>query len=507
MAGADSVTLSAPTHELDGTPLVEADILAEIHRVSGLDAREIPKETGCREDVQRSLASTLAINGPEEVIEWVEAAADVGTFDAERAERAQAGGACAASRSEPSLTRYDARLSEETRRALFHPTDSESYSPTALETYAACGFKFYMKTVIGIEEDDSLTAEASPLQKGSFVHAVVERFYLEQQDSLGEPVDEIISDTKYWQNQLLQIALAELDETLTREPTPFQRAWLEAVFAGLGDEASNPYYGNRRPDEPEIGVLCRFLREEELLSNTTVTPTWFEARFGRRREFDTTVLQEEPVQLETQNGRIPISGTVDRIDTYRDEDGLHLVVRDYKTGNTPNEAATLDGLRFQLPLYAHMAESVLEKGDDADISTVGGSYYQLKPPLEVNHYKGQIGSKEHTAHMRKGGGAAMLAWKYPRFETHAEFRTFIDEEIVSRIGRITAAIEKGAFHPTILDPNDAGCRYCAYQSVCDVRPHQRHETIEELETSESPSYIPEMARGIHYEASDTEGGA
>jgi hypothetical protein len=84
-----------------------------------------------------------------------------------------------------------------------------------------------------------------------------------------------------------------------------------------------------------------------------------------------------------------VHGDIDRIDLVPDTTPTQLVVRDYKTGNVPGEKDTLLGLRFQLPLYALLAEDALE-----DVEVVGGAYYQVKPPGEVSSRRGQVTSKE-----------------------------------------------------------------------------------------------------------------
>jgi ATP-dependent helicase/nuclease subunit B len=146
-----------------------------------------------------------------------------------------------------------------------------------------------------------------------------------------------------------------------------------------------------------------------------------------------------------------------------------------------------------------MAESVL----DSQTVTVGGAYYQVSPPASVSHNTGQIGSRERAQHQRHGDGdEPLMAWQYPRFDTQSAFREFIETAVPDRLGQIATGIEAGSFHPTVLDPADAGCEYCGYRHVCDVRSHQRHEARGYLERSDVdiPSYIPPLATGRSYVA-------
>ncbi len=83
---------------------------------------------------------------------------------------------------------------------------------------------------------------------------------------------------------------------------------------------------------------------------------------------------------------------------------------------------------------------------------------------------------------------------HPYFETHAAFRRFIEETTPRRLGQLTNGIATGQFQPTILDPDDAGCRFCDYAHVCDVRPHQRRELIDTIDDEAHPVYVPPKAR-------------
>jgi ATP-dependent helicase/nuclease subunit B len=194
---------------------------------------------------------------------------------------------------------------------------------------------------------------------------------------------------------------------------------------------------------------------------------------------------------------VPIHGLIDRVDTVPGTDPTHAVVRDYKTGSSvPGENDALLGLSFQLPLYALMAEDVLP-----GIETVGAAYYQVSPPTSVNSRSGQITSQEMAAYYRSDEvDVPLLRFSYPHFETHDAFRRFVEEMTTERLGELVGGITEGRFQPTVLDPSDAGCRYCDYSHVCDVRPEQRQRTIEQIDDDGLDVYVPPIARG--HEADD-----
>jgi ATP-dependent helicase/nuclease subunit B len=186
---------------------------------------------------------------------------------------------------------------------------------------------------------------------------------------------------------------------------------------------------------------------------------------------------------------VPVAGKIDRIDVVPGTDPTRLVVRDYKTGNTPSEGDTLGGLAFQLPLYALLAEGALD-----GVETVGGAYYQVKPPTGVNHRRGQIGSEEHaTWQGRDEVETPLLRQSYLAFEDHDAFRSFLEWETAERLGELADGIAAGRYHPTVLDPDDAGCRYCGYSDTCDVRSHRRRAAIDWIDDN-ADAYVPLAAR-------------
>jgi ATP-dependent helicase/nuclease subunit B len=497
LASEASLTLSVPVRDLEGNPYVEADVVTELRRVTNLDPQPITDddtEPGAREDVQRSLARTFAHDATTDYAPTIDRAADAGTFDANQRRRLHAGAACAAARARPELTPYDGQLSPETVATLHGPDEREPYSPSRLETYATCGFKYYMDRVLDIDEPDDIGLEPDARDRGGFVHDVLEGYYRDLQSAPGEPVP-IVGDRDDREARLLDVALTELDERFDDDPTAFHREWLVGVLAGLGDPAANPYYGGDTFGGPERGLFARFLDHEfDEVAKATVRPAYFEARVGKPRG-DESVLQADPVRIDTPHGMVPIHGMIDRIDAVPDTDPTQLVVRDYKTGGTPSEADTLGGLALQLPLYALLAEGAL-----GNVETVGGSYYQVSPPTGVSHRKGLVGSQEHATWQGSDDvETPLLRYSKPTFETHAAFRQFIETDTPERLGRLAADLTAGRFHPTVLDPGDAGCRHCGYRDVCDVRSHRRRDVIAHLDADGDAS-VPRAARGVEPEA-------
>jgi ATP-dependent helicase/nuclease subunit B len=373
--------------------------------------------------------------------------------------------------------------------------EREPYSPSRLETYAACGFKYYMQRVLDIEAPDSLTREPDARDRGSYLHDVLEHYYLSLQSTDGDPVNPG-GDFAARQDRLLSVALDRLEAAFEDyETTAFQDEWLTEVLAGLGSPGDNLYYGpvevtkDGRPISR--GLFYRFLEHEfDEPARTTARPTWFEARIGR--PYDTgTPIQDDPAKIDTPQGSVPVHGLIDRLETVPGTSPEQVVVRDYKTGsNIPSASDAILGLKFQLPLYGLMAEDALD-----GVETVGGAYYQVSPPDSVNSRKGLFTSQEMAVWQGSDTVTTpFVRYSYPDFETHSQFRAFIEETTPQRLGDLTTGITEGRFHPTVLDPSDAGCRYCDYAHVCDVRSHQRRDAITKIDEAGIQAYVPPKAR-------------
>jgi ATP-dependent helicase/nuclease subunit B len=500
LASEASIRLSAPQRNQDGDPYVEADVLTELRRLVDLEeitTKEPDAAPGSQEDVQRAIGEVWNAAPDTRRSAFIDEAAEAGTFAPDQHARIRDGVECAAARADTTLSPYDGKLSPETIAEIHTEAERKPYSPSRLETYATCGFKYYMRRVLGIEAPDPLTREPDPGVRGTYIHDTLEHYYLSLQSELGEPVDPG-GDFEVRQEQLLEVALDRLNNAFGDYPeTAFHKQWLTSVLAGLGTPEDNEYYGpeGQADDGRPVarGLFYRFLEHEfDEPAKTTARPTWFEARVGQPYDAGTPV-GDDPAVIETPQGPVPVHGLIDRIDTVQGTTPVQAVVRDYKTGTSiPGESDALLGLNFQLPLYALMAEDALDK-----IETVGAAYYQVSPPKSVNSRSGQLTSQEMAAyHGSDDVDVPLLRHSYPHFETHEAFREFVEDVTASRLGELAAGIREGRFQPTVLDPSDAGCRYCDYAHVCDVRPHQRQETIQHIDDEGISAYVPPMARDV-----------
>ncbi|HVM66990.1 MAG TPA: PD-(D/E)XK nuclease family protein, partial [Acidimicrobiales bacterium] len=230
-----------------------------------------------------------------------------------------AGMAMARARASTAFTRYDGNLA---RASIEAPSRSPVTSATRLETWAACPFRYFAETVLGVTvpEDPERVLQIDPLDRGSLVHEVLERFV--SGVMAGEPRDE---------SHLRAVAAAVFAEYEARGVTGRAIFW-------------------QRDRDRLLADLLEFLERDAVRGGT---PLRTELRFG----------VPEPVRVDLGDGRtVAFRGSVDRVD--EGDDGS-LTVIDYKTGSftryvglTP-EDPTLGGRKFQLAVYAQAARHAL----------------------------------------------------------------------------------------------------------------------------------------------------
>ncbi len=473
LTGDAEVSLSVPERNANGDDYVHADVLEELQRVTRIEPTSSDGPTvepATREEIYRSLAVALETDGvdPSQIISSVDEF-DIHVPTANVSERLKRGVRLASARRKPDVSQFDGRLSPDAVQQLRDP--DAPLSPSTLETYAACGFKFYAQSVLNIESDENVTIELDALDTGKYVHGVLETFYRTWIDQGNTSVTEATLDAA--QLVLYEVAVEHLT-TLDVNQTAFHSSWLTSLFDGLHD--SENIYGD--PDGP-AGLFRRFLDAEAKLSATNADPSYFEAHVGLSGNPDVTRISPGPIQLSGTTASL--HGKIDRIDMTSDGG---IIAYDYKTGKTPNETNSIEGSAFQLSAYLLMAEKAL------DAEPIGAAYYRVNPSSSISYWAGTIGSEADASYYKQHTADPLKRYRTLTYETRDEFQAFLHGDVADRIEQISIAINEGSFHPTVLDPSKAGCEYCDYREMCDVRSHQRHEISNAIDRDEIPTYVP-----------------
>ena len=222
------------------------------------------------------------------------------------------------------------------------PGDRTPTSPTALQDWAACPFRYFLGRVLRLRDvpRPEVTEAISALDEGALIHDILETFVRESPELAG-PGD-------HW--------------------TDADRARLDALVADRCDDAERrgvtgrkvPWVVARRRIRE---AAHRFLAADEHARATfgvVPAPGGLERAFGDAGR--------EPVVVTLGDGRdVRFRGRIDRVD--RSPDGHRAVVYDYKTGSSTRYEGLADdpvdaGRALQLPVYA-LAARAQEDVDEA----------------------------------------------------------------------------------------------------------------------------------------------
>lgn len=240
---------------------------------------------------------------------------------------------CMTARASASFTKWDGNLAG---HAVPSPaTTGEVLSATRLERWAGCGMHSMFSDVLGLRErdDPERITDLSPLDRGSAVHEILERFI---RGALDDPPDPTSSWGEAGAIRMHAIAHEVFDELERRGRTGRAVHW-------------------RLLREETLAKLDEFLLVDDVYrARAGATPSAVEVPFGMRGG--------EPVEIElSRSRRVRFRGVIDRVDVTTS--GRHEVI-DYKTGN-PNRYSDLahdptrSGRTLQLGLYSEAAVQLL----------------------------------------------------------------------------------------------------------------------------------------------------
>jgi ATP-dependent helicase/nuclease subunit B len=224
-----------------------------------------------------------------------------------------------------SLTRFDGHVGA---GPGLLPDEDEALSPTSLEQWATCPFRYLLGRVLRVREVErpEATDRIGPLERGSLVHHVLAEFL--------DSVEPRTSPEQRWDDdeRALLLAIAE-------------RRCNEAESEGLTGRPLLWKFDRRRIMRELEDFLAT---DEEIRATLHVVP-----RPGARElAFGFGGDSGEPAVVKLADGRsVRFHGFIDRVD--QGVNGSPIVVFDYKTGGVDDPTRGLErGNRLQLPIYA-----------------------------------------------------------------------------------------------------------------------------------------------------------
>ena len=206
-------------------------------------------------------------------------------------------------------------------------------SPTRLETYAKCPFRYFSDKVLKLKE---VGGDIRAMQKGSILHHVLQQYFdSKRKKNAKETLEAFIQH--------------EMDEGFKRHPMLWVEPYQEAM------------------DRRELfEMLLDFINYENgRLKSSSFKPCHVEYSFGGLEQSEASFFE-----VEGEAGKIKLRGRVDRIDT--DGEEKFAVVMDYKRSHKFKAADLELGTALQLPLYLLAAQKHL------GLTPLGGEIYSIR---------------------------------------------------------------------------------------------------------------------------------
>ncbi|MBV9123173.1 MAG: exodeoxyribonuclease V subunit gamma, partial [Planctomycetes bacterium] len=316
------------------------------------------------------------------------------------------------------------------------------FSPTALEDYIACPFRFFLGNVLHLDPLEEPQEEIESTKRGAAFHRALSRLHEELgRAGIHQPAEEV---DRHLQQQLDRA----VEEYAARGSPASEVLWrLEGRrLKRLGDRYRPHWDRFVKPWLPQ-GVQPR--------------PHLLEVGFGMPSTHGETVAG--PLVI-TQDGiEVRIRGRIDRVDVADLEDGTGFWIIDYKTGRAGHYTGSdlKNFQRLQLTLYALAVEQVLLAGQQA--RPLGLAYWLVAD----------------------GGPKVALPARNP-FTWFQETAAWgkVREQLLSWVATLVSNIRQGTFP---LKPRSRECTAtCDFSQVCRITQSRSVEKTWELPLPTEP---------------------
>lgn len=286
------------------------------------------------------------------------------------------------------------------------------YSISRLEQYAACPFKYFAAVVLKLEPLELEREEFDPLERGGFLHWLLEQFY------------------RYH----LRDVCSDRPETIRDPLALLARKWLDKKGKTL-----SPAWRLRISDA--IEMVTELIQRDLLWQRSTgLQPLLLEAEFGRPE----SAIGPIPVA----DSKVRFQGYIDRIDIMSYGGENWGVVYDYKSSRGETWRRIRQGLSLQIPVYIAAATRLLEHAGYSPVKIMGGGYYSIKEAK----LSGGVWHKEFAQYGK------IRNTSLPEEQWQALFSA-----IAKAADSYHAGILRGRFPPR---PSDGACRYCQFSACC-----------------------------------------
>jgi ATP-dependent helicase/DNAse subunit B len=295
---------------------------------------------------------------------------------------------------------------------------SGMWSPTYLEEYAECPYRFFAHRGLHLESQ----AEGIDIRRrGIILHDVLEHFFTWRRDQMKSG---------------REVTIEEAEGFCLKK---FKELWEEEPLRG------DRYYKIELERKNMMEMIFQVLQTELIEKKPPISglePAYFEYAF-------------EDLSLKGKNRTIRLRGKIDRIDT--DPNGRYGLVIDYKTGKQFKMSFLEKGVFLQLPFYLIAAREKL------GLKPLGGHLYSLAQ-AKSSGFHNEEHLKEAGILTRKGN---RLNGK--DFEKYMEHSVLFAERFVGEIEDAKIPVR----------PRDC-VSYCPYSAVCRIEKWRLDHLYQEI---------------------------
>jgi len=357
-------------------------------------------------------------------------------------------------------------------------------SISRLETYAKCPFSYFVAYTLCPKERKVNKIDQPDI--GSMLHEIISSF---SNKIIG---NEINPDTLN-EKEINEISLKISNDVINRYSSGklkniVNSAYFKSKLINMSSYAANTI----------ISELKR--------SNFKITAS--ESKFSEKNKDAIKIITNK-------NHMITIQGIIDRIDTYKDENGKFIKVVDYKTGSvTFDFIKNYYGISLQLPIYLTAATNK----DNA--KPAGAFYFKITPPMDNIKDSISLTKIKETVKENKLEGvvlndkelmekidtisskgsikvnrdkANLLSSKdFSNLIIHTENKT---KEIADKI--LSGDIE---IHPYIDKYNNTPCEWCKYKNICKFDTCFKGNTYNKLKNLSATEIKEKLDKEAEYEA-------
>jgi len=230
---------------------------------------------------------------------------------------------------------FNGVIRDEQLRAEFAHKFGDDYlwSASQFNEWGACGFRFFARRLLQLEEITDPQEGLDALTLGALYHEILAETYREFQARHLVVTPSTLDEAQRILQATAERLLADAPSRLAFRPT----AWWQSERAEM------------------MRRLLRLLAAEaERSGDDAPVPFAFEVPFG--------FAGKPALRLELPSGTIRLIGKIDRMDRTR----AGVVLIDYKTGSTPISAReVIEGRNLQLPIYVLAAQALRHRVADA----------------------------------------------------------------------------------------------------------------------------------------------